>query len=127
MKFSATTLQSRTGRFLANTREILTAPYRFYMAVMMSLYAGALTTAPTLCAKIKTNINMDTLFGNMADIVIKIAFYVGALIAIGGVFTLILAYKDDNAEGQSRAVRLIVVGVMLVGFQTVLKIAGIIS
>jgi len=31
------------------------------------------------------------------------------------------------SEGQSRAVRLIVVGVMLVGFETVLRLAGIIQ
>ena len=106
--------------------EVITAPIRRFYTMLCSLMATLLVTAPTLCAPIKSQIDMDTLFGNMAEIVIKIAFYVGALIAIGGVFSLIVAYKDDNADGQTRAVRLIVVGVVLIGFRTILQIAGII-
>lgn len=126
MRSGALRIPHRTGRIWIKVREIITAPYRWFMTLMLSMYTTVLVSAPTLCPAIKGDIDMDTLFGKMADIVIKIAFYVGALIAIGGIFSLIFAYKDDNAEGQSRAVRLIVVGVMLVGFKTVLQLAGII-
>ena len=107
-------------------KEVMSAPFRMLNAGLISLMTGFMATCPTLCAKIKNDINMDDLFGNMAEIIIKLAFYVGAIIAIGGIFSLILAYKDDNADGQTRAVRLIVVGAVLVGFRTILQIAGII-
>lgn len=105
--------------------EVFNAPLRFFCALMSSLGGTAMLLAPTLCSKISTNLNMDNLFASMAGIIIKLAFYVGALITIGGIFSLIVAYKDDNADGQTRAVRLIVVGVVLVGFEAILTTAGI--
>lgn len=106
--------------------EAFNAPLRMFCALMSSLGCSAMLMAPTLCSgKISTNLNMDNLFASMAGIIIKLAFYVGALITVGGIFSLIVAYKDDNADGQTRAVRLIVVGVVLVGFETILKTAGI--
>ena len=117
----------RAASFGRKVREIFHAPYRRFMTLMLSMYSAALVTAPTLCVKLApSGVNMDALFGSLADIIIKLAFYVGILITVGAIFSLIFAYKDDNAEGQSRAVRLIVVGVMLVGFETVLRLAGII-
>lgn len=83
-------------RSTSRLREVITAPYRNFMSLMMAMYSMILVTCPTLCVKIKGSINMDTLFGSMADVIIKIAFYVGALIAAGGVFSLVMAYKDDN-------------------------------
>lgn len=108
-------------------KEVMNAPFRMLCAALLSLMTMVTSIAPTFCAKINSTLDMDTLFGNMAEIIIKIAFYAGAIIAIGGIFALILAYKDDNADGQTRAVRLIVVGLLLVGFRAVLTLAGIIS
>ena len=119
---------SRRTLFFSRVRDIFNAPYRRFMTLMLSMYSTVLVTVPTLCVKLQpSGVNMDTLFGSLADIIIKLAFYVGILITVGAIFSLIFAYKDDNAEGQSRAVRLIVVGVMLVGFETVLRLAGIIQ
>lgn len=107
-------------------KEVMSAPFRMLMAGLTAMMTSAMITAPTLCTTIKSNIDMDTLFGNMANIIIKIAFYVGAIVAISGIFQLVLAYKDDNSDSQTRAVRLIVVGAVLIGFRTILQIAGII-
>lgn len=76
---------------------------------------------------INANMDLDTLFGGVADIIIKLAFYIGAILAIGGVMSLLLAYKDENADAQSRAVRLIVIGGALLGLRTLLQMAGIIG
>lgn len=109
----------------ARAADVFNAPLRKFCALMTSLYSSAMLLTPTLCGRINSSLDMDNLFASMAGIVIKIAFYVGALVTIGGIFSLIVAYKDDNADGQTRAVRLIVVGVVLVGFETMLKTAGI--
>ena len=107
--------------------EILNVPMRLISAFLLYLYSLPMVIAPTLCVTIKKDIDMDTLFGNMADIIIKLAFYIGAIVAIYGVFSMVMAYKDENADGQTRAIRLIIVGVMLVGFKTVLQLAGIVA
>ena len=107
--------------------EVFNTPVRMFYALMAFLYCSVTLLTPTLCGQINTNLNMETLFASMAGIIVKIAFYAGALITVGGIFSLVLAYKDDNSDGQTRAVRLIVVGVILVGFESMLKLAGIMN
>lgn len=80
-----------------------------------------------LTTTINTNLDLDSLFGGVVDMIIKIAFYVGAVLAVGGIFSLLLAYKDDNADAQSKAVRIIVIGGVLVGLRAFLQLAGIIG
>lgn len=82
---------------------------------------------PISLTTINANMNLDMLFGGVADIIIQIAFYIGAVLIIGGILSLLLAYKDENADAQSRAVRLIVIGGALVGFRPLLEMAGIIG
>lgn len=114
------------GSLRTSVAEAFNSSFRKTCALMSSLGCSAMLLTPTLCT-INTNISMENLFASMAGIIIKIAFYVGALLTIGGIFSLIVAYKDDNADGQTRAVRLIVVGVILVGFKSMLQLAGIIG
>lgn len=81
----------------------------------------------TVLTTINTNLDLNSLFGGVVDIIIQIAMYVGIALAVGGVFSLVLAYKDENAEGQSRAVRVIVVGGALIGLRVLLQTAGLIN
>lgn len=81
----------------------------------------------TVFTTINTNLDLNSLFGGVVDIIIQIAMYVGIALAVGGVFSLVLAYKDENAEGQSRAVRIIVVGGALIGLRVLLQTAGLIN
>lgn len=82
---------------------------------------------PVFLTTINASMDLDTLFGGVADIIIQIAFYIGAVLIIGGILSLLLAYKDENADAQSRAVRLIVIGGALAGFRPLLEMAGIIG
>lgn len=82
---------------------------------------------PMFLTTIQSNLDMDTLFGGIVDIVIRLALYVGLVLAAGGVFSLLLAYKDENADAQAKAIRVIVIGGVLIGFRTVLQMAGLIS
>lgn len=86
----------------------------------MNYYLTVLSTT------INTNLDLDSLFGGIVDIIIKSPCTSHAL-AVGGVFSLVLAYKDENAEGQSRAVRIIVVGGALIGLRVLLQTAGLIN
>ena len=78
----------------------------------------------TVLTTINTNLDLNSLFGGVVDIIIQIAMYVGIALAVGGVFSLVLAYKDENAEGQSRAVRIIGVGGAIMGRRFLLQTAG---
>ena len=113
----------------AKAKEVMSAPFRMVSAAMLSCMTALMTVAPTLCESvtINTNLDLDKLFGNMLGIIIKLAMYVGIALAAGGVFSWLLSMKDDNAEGQSRAIRLIVIGGALIGFRLVLQWSGIIK
>lgn len=88
---------------------------------------SVLMNASFLATTLNPNLDLDTLFGGIVDLLIKIAFYVGAVMAIGGVFSLFLAYKDENADAQSRAIRVIVIGGSLISLRVFLQMAGIIQ
>lgn len=89
----------------------------------------ASTAVPVSAATVAINENTDigVLIGSIVEFICKIAFYVGIVVLITGVFMLIMAYKDDNSEQQTRGVRIAVVGAALVCFRILLRTAGLIS
>lgn len=76
---------------------------------------------------IRTDLELNTLFGGIIDVIIQIAFYIGAILVVGGVFSLVLAYKDENADAQAKAIRVLVIGGVLLSFRLFLSTAGIIA
>lgn len=75
----------------------------------------------TLCAA-----STDSIINQMINVIADVARYVGILITVGGIFMLVLAYKDDNADQQARAIRLIVVGGVLIGLKTIISAFGLV-
>lgn len=86
---------------------------RWYSFLAMLVTASASLT-PTLCAP-----SMEEIFEAMVEIIEKIAQFVGAGILVFALVSWILAMKDENADGQSRAIRNAVVGIALVTFGTI--------
>ena len=80
-----------------------------------------------VAVKINTNMNMEAMVGAFADVILEVAKYTGMVILIIGVVNFFLAMKDDNAEAQSRAIRLAVIGACLAGLKALLTTIGIIS
>ena len=68
----------------------------------------------------------EQVMNGVINIIFEVAKYVGIVLAVSGIFQLILAYKDDNADGQSRAVRLVVVALVLLGLKTLVQLTGLI-
>ena len=75
--------------FGAKLCKVISVPIRYFYSLMAALATSLTIGMTTYCEKIKKDMDADTIFSNMAEIVIKIAFYVGALITIGGIFSLI--------------------------------------
>lgn len=76
---------------------------------------------------INTGATTETVIGGILDVVFKVAMYMGIVIAVIGVVSFILAFKDDNAESQSRGIRLAIVGTALIGMKTLIKLTGLIN
>lgn len=110
-------------------KEVMSAPFRMVSAAMFSCMTALMSVAPTLCESVTINksLDLDSLAGGMIGLIIKLAFYVGLVMAGGGVFSWLLAMKDDNSEGQSRGIRLIFIGGALMGLRLLLQLAGIIK
>lgn len=101
---------------------------KFFVATNAALVMSSLTTMP-ISAATKINEDADTasVVGGILDVVFQVAMYMGFIIAGAGVFTFIMAFKDDNAESQSRSARLAVVGAILIGLKAVVKLTGLVS
>ncbi len=107
---------ARRTNFASKVRYWLNAPSRAMLAAYTAIVTGMMSVAPTFCTATNQN-NMNALFKSMVDIVCNIAFYVGAIIIVSGIFNWVLAQKDENADGQSRAIKFIVCGFALVSLK----------
>lgn len=77
--------------------------------------------------KIKDNLTTESVVGGIIGLILEIAKYTGIAIVAVGVFNLILAFKDENSEAQSRGIKMTLVGVALIGMRGLLKIVGLIA
>lgn len=95
----------------------------------IALMTTASSTVPASAATVAINENTDigVLIGSIVEFICRIAFYVGVVVLVSGIFMVTMAYKDDNSEQQTRGVRMAAVGAVLVGFRLALKWIGIIS
>lgn len=100
---------------------------KFFAVTCATLVMGSLTTLPAYAVTINQNADTASVVGGILDVVFKVAMYMGFIIAGAGVFTFIMAFKDDNAESQSRGARLAVVGAILIGLKAVVQLTGLIS
>ena len=105
----ATFFNSFKDRFVS----LMDRPRRSWYSFLAFLTTVTASAAPTLCAP-----TMKGIFEEMVDIIKTIAQFTGAGILVFALVSWILAMKDENAEGQSRAIRNAVVGIALVTFGT---------
>ena len=88
---------------------------RWKYSLLAALTVSSMTFTPTLCAP-----TMKGIFTKLMDILYDIFFWMGAVIVAVSIANWVMAMKDENADGQSRAVRFIVVGIVLVCLESVL-------
>lgn len=88
--------------------------------------AGVLSTIVPGYALPGEGTSPETLITSIIGIVLTLARYIGIVLVVTGVFQLVMAYKDDNADSKTRGVQLAIVGVILIGLKTLLTTAGLI-
>lgn len=87
------------------------AAYRSKMTAYCALCAAIMVTTPAFCAGPAT---FDGVVTALVGFIYDLARVVGIVLAINGAFNWLLANKDENADGQSRGIKLVVVGLALV-------------
>lgn len=112
---------------IKKTKEKAVKLNRCVTAGFMSLMFMICSAVPASAVTINPNATTEGLVGGIIDVVLKVAFYIGFVLAAVGVFTFIFAFKDDNAESQSRGARLTVIGVVLIGLEVIIKLTGLVS
>lgn len=81
---------------------------------------GLAVAASSMVVPMFCNTTMDAVFKSIIGVILDIARYMGIGITAYAVISWLLAMKDDNADGQSRAIRFVVVGIALVASKTLL-------
>ena len=87
--------------------------------------AGVLSTIVPGYALPGEGTSPETLITSIIGIVLTLARYIGIVLVVTGVFQLVMAYKDDNADSKTRGIQLAICGVILIGLEAVLTAAGI--
>ena len=94
---------------------------------MAACTMGLMTAQPASAATVVTNLDSATVVGGILEVIFEIAMYIGIVLGVIGVFQFIMAMKDDNAEQQTRGIRLAIVGIALIGLRVLIKTAGFIK
>lgn len=117
--------------FLKPAKEKFEAGLRKAERAVWTTGAGAMAalgmSTPASATVINPDADTETVIGGIMDVVFQVAFYMGLVIAVIGVVSFIMAFKDDNAESQSRGIRLAIVGTALIGIETLVKMTGLIQ
>lgn len=109
---------NKVKTFVANATGKVRGTYEKGRSAMYGLMAAVATSsimAPMFC-----DATMDAVFKQIITVILDIARYMGIGITAYAVISWLLAMKDDNADGQSRAIRFVVVGIALVAAKTLL-------
>lgn len=91
-----------------------------------NFYVSSMPVQMLTGTTLKTDLDLDALFGGIVEIILKMGTYVGGALAVGGVLQLLLSYYNDQPEGKAAALRVIVVGGALMGMRGLLQLIGII-
>lgn len=116
-----------TGRMLAQKTSNV---FRKVWTGMCAVFAGLMAYAAPAYAdpvKVETNLTTEGVVGGIVGFIVDVAKWIGIVVVVSGIFMFIFAYKDDNAESQSRAIRFAVIGALMIGLELILKTAGLIK
>lgn len=85
-----------------------------FIAAAMS---AMMTVAPVAMIN-PDGVNIEEIMGSVLGIIFTIAMWVGVVMSVFGLFSLVLAFKNDDADAKSRATQTFIVGASLIGLKT---------
>lgn len=69
----------------------------------------------------------DTAMSTIIGFVFKIFGYIGAVLGVWGIGSLILSFKNEDADGKSRAIMLLGAAILLLSLKSIITASGILS
>ena len=92
------------------------------VAATTAVMVGMSQVMPVFCALNPDGIDIETIIGSILGIILTIARYVGVVLRTYAVFQLVMSFKNDDAEGKSRATQLLVVSAVLIGLKKLMSV-----
>lgn len=92
------------------------------VAATTAVMVGMSQVMPVFCALNPDGIDIETIIGSILGIILTIAMYVGVVLLTYAVFQLVMSFKNDDAEGKSRATQLLVVSAVLIGLKKLMSV-----
>ena len=92
------------------------------VAATTAVMVGMSQVMPVFCALNPEGIDIETIIGSILGIILTIAMYVGVVLLTYAVFQLVMSFKNDDAEGKSRATQLLVVSAVLIGLKKLMSV-----
>ena len=92
------------------------------VAATTAVMVGMSQVMPVFCALNPDGIDIETIIGSILGIILTIAMYVGVVLLTYAVFQLVRSFKNDDAEGKSRATQLLVVSAVLIGLKKLMSV-----
>ena len=92
------------------------------VAATTAVMVGMSQVMPVFCALNPDGIDIETIIGSILGIILTIAMYVGVVLLTYAVFQLVMSFKNDDAEGQSRATQLLGVSAVLIGLKKLMSV-----
>lgn len=116
-------------KFCAGCRRLFSTAGAVKASIVSALCGLYINSLPILAqaATVKTNLSTKTVIGNILEVIFDLFMYIGVVLVVIACGMLGLALKDENADQQSRAVKLLVVAAFLIGIESFCRMAGVIS
>ena len=92
------------------------------VAATTAVMVGMSQVMPVFCALNPDGIDIETIIGSILGIILTIAMYVGVVLLTYADFQLVMSFKNDDAEGKSRATQLLVVSAVLIGLKKLMSV-----
>ena len=92
------------------------------VAATTAVMVGMSQVMPVFCALNPDGSDIETIIGSILGIILTIAMYVGVVLLTYAVFQLVMSFKNDDAEGKSRATQLLVVSAVLIGLKKLMSV-----
>ena len=78
-------------------------------------------TEPTQTENESEESDDSKILGNIIAVISNVTQYLGIIIVVYGVFGFVLAFKNEDAEANSRSIKMIVIGGALVGSKFIIQ------
>jgi hypothetical protein len=82
---------------------------------------GFIMSLPMTVALAAGQVNPDEIVGKTVGTIGRIGLYVGIILLAWGIFQLVMAFKNEDADSKSRAILVIVAAALLCAMDTILN------